>query len=176
MCSKYFLIFFILDLISLNQLVLNFRITHCLIFTIRIWLIGRTARWRWSSWVRWKKPSRLLSTSTTTTWEKTTICECPSPNPPSSTPFTTNTLSPSSPYQPFYLQQSDCFVQRIRLTDKLKKKRHYRYSWGSFRDLHKKKKKEKKQIRDYRRTFRQSESEFVLLSRNQGWRHMGYPW
>ncbi len=176
MCSKDFKIFFILDLISLDQLVLNFRIIQCLIFTIRIWLIGRTARWRWSSWVQWKKPSRLLSTSTTTTWEKTTICECPSPNPPSSTPFTTNTPFPHPPHTSpsTFSSLTVSFRDQDWLTNS--KKKNITDIHGVVLEISKKKKQEKKQIRDYCRTFRQSESEFVLLSRNQGRRHMGYPW
>lgn len=144
-----------LTLLRLGQLMLNedlqcgtlacFMSTQYLIFTIHVWLTGRTARWRWSSWVRWKKPFRLLSSSTTTTWERTTICECPSPNPPSSTRFTTNTPFPHPPCSSPSTFSSLTVSSREYdwLTNSKKKKNHYRYSWGSFRDFPKKRKKKK---------------------------------
>lgn len=43
----------------------------------------KTARWRWSRWAQWRRRSSAWSSSTTTTLERTTTYECPSPSPPS---------------------------------------------------------------------------------------------
>lgn len=44
---------------------------------------GRTGRWRWCSWLRWRKPLRLWSPFTTTSWTTTSTSGCPFPSPPS---------------------------------------------------------------------------------------------